>query len=66
MQFGFSITKGTYQQKEALNFSLHVGADADMTNKISVKIDTMDTAGLGIKGLNQSIMICYVMISLTD
>ncbi len=49
---GFSITKGTYQQKEALNFSLHVGADADMTNKISVKIDTMDTAGLGIKGLN--------------
>ncbi len=23
-----------------------------MTNKISVKIDTMDTAGLGIKGLN--------------
>ena len=49
---GFSITKGTYQQQEALNFSLHVGADADMTNKISVKIDTMDTAGLGIKGLN--------------
>ncbi len=49
---GFAISKGTYQQKEALNFSLHVGADADMTNKISVKIDTMDTAGLGIKGLN--------------
>ncbi len=49
---GFSITKGTYQQQEAQNFSLHVGADADMTNKISVKIDTMDTAGLGIKGLN--------------
>ena len=49
---GFAITKGTYQQKEALNFSLHVGADADMTNKINVRIDTMDTAGLGIKGLN--------------
>ncbi|MDE6221466.1 MAG: flagellar hook protein [Lachnospiraceae bacterium] len=49
---GFSITKGTYQQKEALNFSLHVGADADMTNKISVRIDAMDAAGLGIKGLN--------------
>ena len=48
----FSITKGTYQQKEALNFSLHVGADADMTNKISVKIDTMSTSGLGIRGLN--------------
>ncbi len=49
---GFAITKGTYQQKEALNFSLHVGADADMTNKINVRIDTMDTAGLGIKGIN--------------
>ncbi|MDE6618931.1 MAG: flagellar hook protein, partial [Lachnospiraceae bacterium] len=49
---GFAITKGTYQQQEALNFSLHVGADADMTNKISVRIDAMDTAGLGIKGLN--------------
>ena len=49
---GFAITKGTYQQQEALHFSLHVGADADMTNKISVKIDTMDTAGLSIKGLN--------------
>ncbi len=48
----FSIRKGTYQQKEALNFSLHVGADADMTNKISVKIDTMSTSGLGIRGLN--------------
>ncbi|HBV84662.1 MAG TPA: flagellar hook protein, partial [Lachnospiraceae bacterium] len=49
---GFAISKGTYQQKEALNFSLHVGADADMTNKINVRIDTMDTAGLGIKGIN--------------
>ena len=49
---GFAITKGTYQQQEALHFSLHVGADADMTNKISVRIDTMDTEGLGIRGLN--------------
>ena len=48
----FTITKGTYQQKEALNFSLHVGADADMTNKITVRIDTMSTSGLGIRGLN--------------
>ena len=48
----FSIRKGTYQQKEALNFSLHVGADADMTNKITVRIDTMSTSGLGIRGLN--------------
>ena len=35
-----------------VDFSLHVGADADMTNKISVRIDTMSTSGLGIRGLN--------------
>ena len=34
-----------------MNFALHVGADADMTNKISVGVASMDTAGLGIKGL---------------
>ena len=48
----FSITKGSVSKKEGLNFSLHVGADADMTNKITVGVDAMDTAGLGIKGLN--------------
>ena len=48
----FSITKGEVERKEGLTFSLHVGADADMTNKISVQIDALDTAGLGIQGLN--------------
>ncbi len=48
----FVIKKGSQKVKEDLNFSLHVGADADMTNKIGVKIASMDTAGLGIKGLN--------------
>ena len=48
----FSITKGTVDRKEGLTFALHVGADADMTNKISVQIDALDTAGLGIQGLN--------------
>ena len=48
----YVITKGQTDVKETLNFSLHVGADADMTNKIGVGIDAMDTAGLGIKGLN--------------
>ena len=38
--------------REELNFSLHVGADADMTNKIGVSIDALDTKGLGIYGLN--------------
>ena len=48
----FQITKGTAKTKEDLNFSLHVGADADMTNKIGVKISSLDTTGLGIAGLN--------------
>ena len=48
----FKITKGTTDVKEDLNFSLHVGADADMNNKISVAIGAMSTAGLGIQGLN--------------
>ena len=49
----FAITqKGKYDVQEALNFNLHVGADADMTNKIGVTIDALDTRGLGINGLN--------------
>ena len=48
----YHITKGTVDRKEGLTFALHVGADADMTNKISVQIDALDTAGLGIQGLN--------------
>ena len=47
----FTITKGTVSIKDALSFNLHVGADADTTNKISVKIDSMSSAGLGIKGI---------------
>ena len=48
----FTITKGTAKVTDALSFSLHVGADADMTNKINVDIESMSAAGLGIKGLN--------------
>jgi len=48
----FGLEKGTVERKEGLTFALHVGADADMTNKISVNIDALDTAGLGIQGLN--------------
>ena len=50
----FDIIKGTVEVKDALAFSLHVGADADMTNKINVNIDSMSAAGLGIKGINIS------------
>ena len=50
VQFVFNRAEAT--TKEDLNFSLHVGADADMTNKISVKVASLDTTGLGIYGLN--------------
>ena len=48
----FSIKVGQAKVANALSFSLHVGADADMTNKIEVDIESMDSASLGIKGLN--------------
>ena len=48
----FEITQGTVKTDNALSFSLHVGADADMTNKINVNIQTMSSAGLGVKNLN--------------
>ena len=48
----FKIKVGQAEVANSLSFSLHVGADADMTNKIQVNIDAMDAASLGIKGLN--------------
>ena len=50
----FTIGKGTAEVAEKLNFNLHVGSDADMTNKINVNIETMNSSYLGIKGLNVS------------
>ena len=47
----FTLNKGTVSYKGGLSFNLHVGADADMTNKIAVNIDSMNSAGLGIKGI---------------
>ena len=48
----FTINKGTVTIAQKLNFNLHVGADADMTNKIGVGIESMNAASLGIKNLN--------------
>ena len=36
----------------ALAFNLHVGADADLTNKITIDIRTITTKGLGLQGVN--------------
>ena len=51
-QISFKINEGDVQIKQGLQVGLHVGADADGSNKISFTIDTMDAAGLGIKNLS--------------
>ena len=48
----FKIKLAQTKVAEKLNFNLHVGSDADMTNKINVNIETMNSSYLGIKGLN--------------
>jgi flagellin len=48
----FTITEGKVKVDQGLQMGLHVGADADATNKITFNIDTMSSAGLGIKNLN--------------
>ena len=50
-KYVFSIQKSTAQVAKDLGLSLHVGSDADMTNKISVNIQTMTAAHLGIQNL---------------
>ena len=52
--YDFKISRGYVNTKNDLNFNLHVGSDADMTNKIGVKIETMDSKNLGLSGLNVS------------
>jgi flagellin len=51
-KFTFTMTKGTAEVQKDLSFNLHVGSDADMTNKIGVTIEDMSSASLGIQGLN--------------
>ena len=53
MMQGWLVNSRT-TKNEALSFSLHVGADADMTNKINVNVETMNSANLGIKGIDLS------------
>jgi flagellin len=48
----FTITGGTNTTSKDLSFNLHVGADSDMTNKIGVKVEAMNTKNLGINKLN--------------
>ena len=48
----FKISVAQAKVANTLSFNLQVGADADLTNKIQVNIDAMDSASLGIKSLN--------------
>ena len=48
----FTVKKATNETQQALNFNLHVGADADMNNKIGVGIEEMSSKYLGVKGLD--------------
>jgi flagellin len=48
----FTFTAQSVTVSKALNFNLHVGADADMTNKIGVNIETMTSKYLGVDGLD--------------
>ena len=48
----YTITKGSVNVAKALDFNLHVGVDADLTNKISVGVETMNSKYLGIKDIN--------------
>jgi flagellin len=48
----FSIQKQTAHVAKDLGLQLHVGADADMTNKITVGVQVMNAKNLGIQNLN--------------
>ena len=50
----FTISAPTVTVPKSLAFSLHVGADAEMSNKIVVDVEAMTSAGLGIKKMNVS------------
>ena len=46
-----TVNNAKIQTKNDLTLSLHVGADSASDNKISFNISTMDSEGLGIKGI---------------
>jgi flagellin-like hook-associated protein FlgL len=47
-----TLKPGAVTVAKALNFNLHVGADADLTNKIGVEIETMSSKYLGVEGID--------------
>ena len=51
-QVTFVIKEGTVDVTQGLQMGLHVGADADESNKITFTVDTMTAAGLGLQNLS--------------
>ena len=51
-KYTFSITKGSTHVAKDLGLQLHVGADADMTNKIMINVEVMNSKNLGVNNLN--------------
>jgi flagellin len=66
----FTITGATATTSKDLSFNLHVGADSDMTNKIGVNVEAMNTANLGIKDLqvtdDSGIKATYAIDAIAD
>ena len=48
----YTVYKAKTKVQQALSFDLHVGADADMNNKIGVGIEAMNSKYLGIKDID--------------
>ncbi|MBQ2706171.1 MAG: flagellar hook protein, partial [Agathobacter sp.] len=51
-EWTYTITEGEVATTQGLQFTLHVGADADESNKIALTIDAMDSTSLGVSGIN--------------
>jgi flagellin-like hook-associated protein FlgL len=68
--YAFTINKGSVTVANDLSFDLHVGADADMTNKIGVNISVMSSKYLGVQGLqvadDSGIMATYAIDAVED
>jgi flagellin-like hook-associated protein FlgL len=69
-KFTYSITKGSVEVAKEMNYNVHVGADADLTNKISIGIETMNSKYLGIQNLqvvdDTGVMATYAIDAIED
>ena len=68
--YTFLMEMGQYVVSNNINFDVHAGSEADMTNKIGISIDAMTTAGLGLEGINvaddSGIAATYAIDAISD